>query len=129
MRRLNKLDVFCHDRHVGTMALYQNRQAAFEYSDDWIADGFSISPFSLPLEKRVFMPKIDPFDGMKRNGINPMEIGNLDRLAIVGETGMGALSYKPVITLEEAENDMSLDELAAECEKILQTEYSDKLDT
>lgn len=84
------------------------------------------------------MPKIDPFDGIfgvfadslpdgwgrllvdrliKRNGINPMEIGNLDRLAIVGETGMGALSYKPVITLEEAENDMSLDELAAECEK------------
>lgn len=150
MRRLNKLDVFYHDRHVGTMALYQNRQAAFEYSDDWIADGFSISPFSLPLEKRVFMPKIDPFDGifgvfadslpdgwgrllldrlMKRNGINPMEIGNLDRLAIVGETGMGALSYRPVITLEEAENDMSLDELAAECEKILQTEYSEELDT
>ena len=150
MRRLNKLDVFCHDRHVGIMALYQNRQAAFEYSDDWIADGFSISPFSLPLEKRVFMPKIDPFDGifgvfadslpdgwgrllvdrlMKRNGINPMEIGNLDRLAIVGETGMGALSYRPVITLEEAENDMSLDELAAECEKILQTEYSEELDT
>lgn len=64
MRRLNKLDVFCHDRHVGTMALYQDRQAAFEYSDDWIADGFSISPFSLPLEKRVFMPKIDPFDGI-----------------------------------------------------------------
>lgn len=150
MRRLNKLDVFYHDRHVGTMALYQNRLAAFEYSDDWIADGFSISPFSLPLEKRVFMPKIDPFDGifgvfadslpdgwgrllvdrlMKRNGINPMDIGNLDRLAIVGETGMGALSYRPVITLEEAENDMSLDELAAECEKILQTEYSEELDT
>lgn len=150
MRRLNKLDVFYHDRHVGTMALYQNRQAAFEYSDDWIADGFSISPFSLPLEKRVFMPKIYPFDGifgvfsdslpdgwgrllvdrlMKRNGINPLDIGNLDRLAIVGETGMGALSYKPVITLEEAENDMSLDELAAECEKILQTEYSEELGT
>ncbi len=150
MRRLNKLDVFYNDRHVGTMALYRNRQAAFEYSDDWIADGFSISPFSLPLEKRVFMPKIDPFDGifgvfadslpdgwgrllvdrlMKRNGINPLDIGNLDRLAIVGETGMGALSYKPVITLEEAENDMSLDELAAECEKILQTEYSEELDT
>ena len=150
MRRLNKLDVFYHDRHVGTMALYQNRQAAFEYSDDWIADGFSISPFSLPLEKRVFMPKIDPFDGifgvfadslpdgwgrllvdrlMKRNRINPLDIGNLDRLAIVGDTGMGALSYKPVITLEETENRMSLDELAEECEKILQTEYSDELDT
>ncbi len=150
MHRINKLDVFYHDRLVGTMALYQKRLAAFEYSDDWIADGFSISPFSLPLEKKVFMPKIDPFDGifgvfadslpdgwgrllvdrlMKKNGMNPMEIGNLDRLGIVGETGMGALCYKPVITLEESENRMSLDELAAECEKILQTEYSEQLDT
>ncbi len=50
MDRLSKLDVFYHDRHVGTMALYQNRLAAFEYSKDWIMDGFSISPFSLPLE-------------------------------------------------------------------------------
>ena len=56
MSRLNKLDVFYHDRPVGTMALYQNRLAAFEYTDDWIMDGFSISPFSLPLEKRVFIP-------------------------------------------------------------------------
>ena len=36
MSRLNKLDVFYHDRPVGTMALYQNRLAAFEYTDDWI---------------------------------------------------------------------------------------------
>lgn len=64
MSRLNKLDVFYHDRPVGTMALYQNRLAAFEYTDDWIMDGFSISPFSLPLEKRVFIPKIDPFEGV-----------------------------------------------------------------
>ena len=40
MDRLNKLDVFYHDRHVGTMALYQNRLAAFEYSKDWIMDGY-----------------------------------------------------------------------------------------
>lgn len=32
--------------------------------EEEIADGFSISPFSLPLEKKVFMPKIDPFDGI-----------------------------------------------------------------
>ena len=59
-------------------------------------DGFSISPLSLPLEKKVFMPKIDPFEGifgvfadslpdgwgrllvdrlMRRNGWNPYEIG------------------------------------------------------
>lgn len=43
MDRLNKLDVFYHDRPVGTMALYQNRLAAFEYVGDWIKDGFSIA--------------------------------------------------------------------------------------
>ena len=42
------------------IALYQNRLAAFEYDSNWLANGFSISPFSLPLEKKVFMPKIDP---------------------------------------------------------------------
>lgn len=150
MHRIKKLEVFYHDRLVGTMALYQNRLAAFEYGTDWLADGFSINPFSLPLEKKVFLPKIDPFEGiygvfadslpdgwgrllvdrlMRRNGINPMEMGNLDRLAIVGETGMGALSYRPVITLEESDNSMSLDEIAAECEKVLQTEFSEQLDT
>ena len=48
MDRLNKLDVYYHDRKVGTMALYQNRLAAFAYSDEWLQEGFSISPFSLP---------------------------------------------------------------------------------
>ena len=38
MDRLNKLDVFYHDRPVGTMALYQNRLAILitksEFSDN-----------------------------------------------------------------------------------------------
>lgn len=109
MNRLNKLEVFYHERLVGTIALYQNRLAAFEYDSNWLANGFSISPFSLPLEKKVFMPKIDPFEGlfgvfadslpdgwgrllvdrlMKKNGINPYDIGSLERLAIVGASGM-----------------------------------------
>lgn len=149
MNRLNKLEVFYHERSVGTMALYQNRLAAFEYDKDWLADGFSISPFSLPLEKKVFMPKIDPFEGvfgvfadslpdgwgrllvdrlMTQNGINPYEIGSLDRLAIVGNSGMGALTYHPVITMENNQDEKSLDEIALECEKILSTETCDNLD-
>ena len=46
MDRLNKLDVYYHDQKIGTMALYQNRLAAFAYSDEWLQEGFSISPFS-----------------------------------------------------------------------------------
>lgn len=149
MSRLNKLDVFYHDRPVGTMALYQKRLAAFEYTDDWIMDGFSISPFSLPLEKRVFIPKIDPFEGvfgvfadslpdgwgrllvdrlMRKNGIEPQMIGNLERLAIVGESGMGALTYCPAIRMENAHGELTLDEIARECEKLLNEEGSSNLD-
>ena len=41
MDRLNKLDVYYHDQKIGTMALYQNRLAAFAYSDEWLQEGFS----------------------------------------------------------------------------------------
>ena len=149
MDRLNKLDVYYHDRKVGTMALYQNRLAAFAYSDEWLQEGFSISPFSLPLEKRVFVPKIDPFEGlfgvfadslpdgwgrllvdrlMRKNGLNPHTVGSLERLAIVGNTGMGAWTYRPTIPLESVYNELTLDEIAKECERILQTDTSEKLD-
>ena len=149
MDRLNKLDVYYHDRKVGTMALYQNRLAAFAYSDEWLQEGFSISPFSLPLEKRVFVPKIDPFEGlfgvfadslpdgwgrllvdrlMRKNGLNPHTVGSLERLAIVGNTGMGALTYRPTIPIEPVYNELTLDEIAKECERILQTDTSEKLD-
>ena len=45
-----------HDREVGTLALTSDKRAAFEYSDLWLEDGFSVSPFSLPLEKKVYLP-------------------------------------------------------------------------
>lgn len=149
MDRINMLEVYYHDRLVGTMALYKNSLAAFEYDKDWLIGGFSISPFSLPLRKGVFMPEIDPFNGlfgvfsdslpdgwgrllvdrlMLKNGLNPNLLGNMDRLAIVGKSGMGALTYRPVVDLETTFNDMTLDEVAGECEKLLQTEATASLD-
>lgn len=149
MDRLNKVNVFYHNFKVGTMALYQNRLAAFEYDSDWLIDGFSISPFSLPLEKKVFIPKIDPFEGlfgvfadslpdgwgrllvdrlMRKEGYNPYEIGSLERLAIVGASGMGALTYRPVIPINDDYDELSLDEIAKECKKVLTLETCDNLD-
>ena len=149
MDRINKLDVFYHDRHVGTLALYQNRLAAFEYSNEWLVDGFSISPFSLPLEKRVFIPNPDPFEGsfgvfsdslpdgwgrllvdrlMRRKGLNPNHMGSLDRLAIVGDSGMGALTYKPSRDIHDDITLTGLDDIAGECKKILNSEEDANLD-
>ena len=81
MNRLNKLEVFYHERLVGTIALYQNRLAAFEYDSNWLANGFSISPFPLPLEKKVFIPKIDPFEGLLETS---HRIPNLDYDNVAG---------------------------------------------
>lgn len=149
MDRVKQLKVFYNQRKVGTLALYKERLAAFEYDKEWLEDGFSISPFSLPLEKRIFIPDIDPFEGlfgvfadslpdgwgrflvdrlMLKNQINPAAVGSMNRLAIVGNSGMGALSYKPDIRLSEHSETMGLDQIAAECERMLKTEYSANLD-
>lgn len=150
MDNINSIQVYYDERLVGTMALYKDRLAAFEYSKEWLSEGFSISPFSLPLEKKVFIPKMDPFDGLfgvfadslpdgwgrllvdrliRKNGLDPFSIGNLKRLAIVGNSGMGALTYKPVYELSSNSSELSLDEIAKECKQILESDDStDNLD-
>lgn len=149
MDRIEHLDVFYHERKVGTLASYKKRLAAFAYEREWLENGFPISPFSLPLENKVFVPRPDPFDGlfgvfadslpdgwgrllvdrlMLKNGIEPAAVGTLNRLAIVGNLGMGALSYRPAFHLNEGPSAVELDQIAGACETLLKTEYSEDLD-
>lgn len=150
MNKIKSLQVFYNDKKVGTLALMKNNIVAFEYDNEWLNNGFSISPYSLPLKKQVFIPKIDPFDGLygvfsdslpdgwgrllvdrilNSQNINSRQISQIDRLAIVGETGMGALSYKPEYNLlEDKDYQEDYDSLALSCQKILNTEYSADLD-
>ncbi len=150
MNKIKSLQVFYNEKKVGTLALMKNNIVAFEYDSNWITNAFSISPFSLPLKKQVFIPRIDPFDGLygvfsdslpdgwgrllvdrmlNSQNINPREISQIDRLAIVGETGMGALSYKPEYNLlEDKDYQEDYDNLALSCKKILNTEHSADLD-
>lgn len=149
MKEIKKLNVFYHGRKVGTMALYKGKLAAYEYDKEWVADGFSISPFSLPLEQKVFIPKMEPFDGiygifadslpdgwgrllvdrlMLKNRINPYEVGNLNRLGIVGNSGMGALTYEPDFHFDLEKPCLDFDKIAEECSKIIKTQYSENLD-
>ena len=152
MNKIKKLEVISNEKKIGTLALLNKSKIdllAFQYEDEWIKNGFSISPFSLPLENKVFIPKIDPFNGMfgvfsdslpdgwgkllvdrtlKKNNIDPFEITSLDRLAIVGNSGMGGLEYIPQYDFEIKSEIKDLDELALSCKKILNTEYSENLD-
>ena len=149
MDKYKYLKVFYNDILVGTLAKTPDRVVAFEYDLDWLNNGFSISPFSLPLIKKVFIPKYDPFGGLfgvfndslpdgwgrllvdrlfLKNKINPNEIDNLNRLAVVQESGMGALTYKPEHRFESKNNIADYDILAQECSKILESQNSDNLD-
>jgi len=138
------LNVYYHARRVGRIAETPEKLLAFEYDSDWLRDGFSISPFFLPLEKRVFIAPRDPFDGnfgvfndslpdgwgrllidrmLIKNRIDPSTVSTLDRLAIVGSNGMGALEYKPEEHLVSDIKIDDLDTLAKEAELILNEKY------
>ena len=150
METVDRLEVFCGGRHVGTMAPYQKYLTAFEYSAEWLQNGFSVSPFSLPLLPGVKIARADPFGGifgifadslpdgwgrllvdrmLRKEGVIPESVNALSRLSIVGSSGMGALEYEPVFHWQAADAVRDLDRLAGECRKILQAEESEDLDT
>ena len=58
------VDVYYETQHVGRLALAPDRRCLFEYDASWIRDGFSISPFYLPLKSGVFAARAEPFDGL-----------------------------------------------------------------
>ena len=149
MKQDNALRVYYDEKLVGTLAMTADHKAAFQYDDEWLENGFAISPFSLPLKKHVFVPTKDYFGGLfgvfadslpdnwgnlllnrllRKHKQNPDDLTVLDRLAIVGKSGMGALTYFPEKKFAEQKQFANLDQLAEECQKILKTEYSDKLD-
>ena len=64
MKTNSALQVLYDGRLVGTLAMTANHKAAFQYGEEWLEHGFSISPFSLPLKNQVFVPNKDYFDGL-----------------------------------------------------------------
>lgn len=150
MKEINNLKVILNGRRVGTLAVTDDFLVAFQYDNQWLLEGFSINPLSLPLSKKVFFPKPKPFDGLfgvfddslpdgwgrllvdrllLANQMNPEQLSSIDRLAIVGSTGMGALEYVPEIKLGKPSLLTELDQIAEECERVLKTDYSDDLDS
>ena len=134
---------------VGTLALTKDKKIAFQYSDEWLETGFSINPFSLPLNKNVFIADKNIFDGLfgvfadslpdswgnlllerflKSKNLQIQDLNVLDRLAIIGKNGMGALSYEPAIKYEFAISDLSLDEINIACGELFNKKNEKNLD-
>lgn len=114
---INKLQVSYRQTPVGILQMDPYRKACtFEYDKKWLASGFSLSPTELPLKNDLFLADPDQFDGgfavfedslpdgyglylldriLKKKGSSLKELTVLQRLAIIGTSGMGALSYHP----------------------------------
>ena len=45
MKEDNVLQVYYGEKLVGTLALTADYKAAFQYAQEWLENGFSISPF------------------------------------------------------------------------------------
>jgi len=149
MKEIRDVTVSYHDKIVGILAETKQGRVAFQYDKQWLAEGFSISPLSLPLNDSVFLPKTDCFDGLfgvfadslpdgwgqllvdrmlLSMKMDPASVTAVQRLGIVGPTGMGALEYRPRLLEFEEQERVDFDHIEKECEKVLREEQSDELD-
>jgi len=132
---------------VGRLAI-RERLIYFEYDAAFIRRGVELSPLRLPLGPgvRSFEPGL--FEGlpglfndslpdgwgrllldraMRSKGIAPETLSALDRLAHVGGSGMGALTYEPYVMDAPASMNVDLDNVAADAQEVLRGAAGDVL--
>lgn len=104
-------------------------------------EGFSISPLELPLKPGLFVAKPQPFNGnfgifedslpdgygryllhktLLKEGVDDRNLSALDKLSLVGNGGMGALTYEPHTQVKMEEGRCDFDALQAKALEVLQ---------
>ena len=131
---INKLDIYRRLSNgsevlVGQMA--QNEQGVyFQYDDGYLSNYHSLSPFTLDFSNKLSQAPKQPHLGLqgvfadslpdgwglllmnrvfRQQGIQPQQITAMDRLAYIGDSGIGALSYRPVLDWKESSNEQWID--------------------
>ncbi len=134
---------------VGRLAL-KDQQIWFEYDKEFLQENLEISPFKLPLGPKPLSSKEQIFSGLhgvfndslpdswgqllvdrklRNSGIDPGNLSALDRLSIVAQHGMGALSYEPEQTIYDYKHEkLDLDNLYKSSLEILQDSRSESID-
>lgn len=142
IKDIKKLVVKYNDVTVGYLADLDGN-IGFQYDEDWLDGGFNISPFSLPLERKIFINNKDTFDGLygvfadslpdgwgellvrrmlSKRGINPDRLSPLTKLSLISGQGLGGLTYEPCQTETDDNTLFELDEIAKEVKQILNDE-------
>ena len=124
---------------VGKLIL-DNRLIHFKYDDDFLKLGMNLSPIKLNYDNTIQIAKPDPFNGifgvfddslpdgwgmlllnraLEKKGLSLNDINLLDQLAFIGDTGKGALIYRPAITEDEKfSNNIDLDRLKTAMDEV-----------
>lgn len=132
MKEIDSLKVMYHGRLVGRLTMGTNSTCLFQYGREWLNTGFSISPLKLPLKADLFEADYLPFRGnfgvfedcmpggygeyvlqkeLEKQGVNYKGLNPLQRLSIVGSSGMGALCYIPDNKITMPSKSVNLDEV------------------
>jgi serine/threonine-protein kinase HipA len=135
------LDFWGKKIEVGTLAWSKDeRRAYFQYRPDFAAKLLNVSPFKLPVGEGAKPAPNSPFGGLhgmfndslpdgwgrllldrrlQKLGYDFRMLSPLDRLAYVGQAGMGALRYAPDNSPSKTDNiTVDIDWLAAQVEAV-----------
>lgn len=106
---------------VGNLIL-DNRLVHFKYNDEFLTLGLDLSPMKLDYDDSIQIAKPEPFHGifgvfddslpdgwgmlllnrvLEKQGLSMNDINILDQLAYIGDSGKGALIYRPAIKYTE----------------------------
>ncbi|MCQ2227779.1 MAG: type II toxin-antitoxin system HipA family toxin [Bacteroidales bacterium] len=141
MNKIDRLTVKYHGDTVGVISMTpDNKRLAFEYDPRWLAEEFSISPLELPLKTGLFLAKPTPLYGdfgifedslpdgygryllhktLMREGVDDRNLTTIERLSIVGNSGMGALTYEPETFILTREDILDFDLLQKKALEVL----------
>ena len=140
IENVTRLTVRYNDRVVGFLERLRDGRIAFQYSETWVKEGFSLSPFSLPLSDQVYVSSSEYFEGLHgvfydslpdgwgeyltrktlmEQGISYDKVNVLTKLSLVNHHGLGGLEYVPSQSKEEKKATLKLDDLAAHVEAAL----------
>ena len=145
---MNTIQVMYGKREVGRIK-NESDILYFAYSKEWLNDGFSISPRSLPLEDKVFSQTNGRFGGLfgvfadslpdgwgtytairalSKRGISYLDLDPLEKLSLIGEDGLGALIYLPPNDAWNDPQERDLDTICRECMSLVDDEKDVDLD-
>lgn len=146
IHKIQSVNVLYHNKKVGTLSSAKRGVCSFEYDKEWLATGFSISPLKLPLQSGIFKSDYQPFNGnfgvfedslpggygeyllrkvLTKSGIDYRTLTPVQKLSLVGGSGLGALCYEPETKVVNVEFGGSFDQIQEIINNVL-AENTDK---